>query len=297
MGAKYPYGATAQSVQLWQTLLPFPQVLNGGTIAAWNAPLGFSTYHALQLQLNRQYSGGLSWLANYTFSKSISNVNNLYAGQTGAPLDAYHLSLQKSVASFDQPHVVKVGLGYELPVGRGKQFGSNWNSWVNGVVGGWKLQYIGNYTSGTPLAFLANTAAPGTNLGVNRAQLSNPDGVGLGVAFNSGTFNPALINVANTTNTYLNTQYIKQPAPFTFGNAAPYVSQIRGFAGRSENMSLQKNWAFKERVRFQLRGEALNAFNRHTFGSISTNPTSATFGNVTGVTGNRVMQLGARIDF
>ncbi len=62
-------------------------------------------------------------------------------------------------------------------------------------------------------------------------------------------------------------------------------------------MALQKNWAVRERVRFQLRAEALNAFNRHTFGGISTNPNSATFGNVTSVTGNRVMQLGARIDF
>jgi hypothetical protein len=46
-----------------------------------------------------------------------------------------------------------------------------------------------------------------------------------------------------------------------------------------------------------LRAEALNAFNRHTFGGISTNPTSATFGDVTSVSGNRNMQLGARLDF
>jgi hypothetical protein len=96
---------------------------------------------------------------------------------------------------------------------------------------------------------------------------------------------------------YLNTQYIKQPAPYTFGNSAPNVAQIRGFAARTENMALQKNWALRERVRFQIRAEALNAFNRHTFGGISTNPNSATFGDVTSVSGNRVMQLGARIDF
>ena len=96
---------------------------------------------------------------------------------------------------------------------------------------------------------------------------------------------------------YLNTQYIKQPAPYTFGNAAPEIAQIRGFASRTENIALQKNWLIRERVRFQLRGEALNAFNRHTFGGISTNPTSATFGDVTTVTGNRNIQLGARIDF
>ncbi len=297
MGARYPFGTSGQSVQLWQTLVPFPQVLNGGTIPAWNAPLGFSTYNALQLQLNKRYSSGLSWLANYTFSKSLSNVTNVYAGGTGAPLDAYHLSLQKTTSSYDQPQVVKIGINYELPFGKGKRFGGNLNSYVNGVIGGWKIQYIGNYSSGTPLSFAANSAAAGTNLGTNRAQLSNPPGIGLGVPFDSSHFNASLINVANTTNTYLNTQYIKQPAPFTFGNSGPTVPQIRGFAGRSENMGLQKNWAIRERLRFQLRAEALNAFNRHTFGTISTNPNSATFGNVTNVTGNRVMQLGARLDF
>ena len=297
LGARYPYGTTGQAVQLWQTLTPFPQLLNGSTVAAWNAPLGFSTYHALQVQLNKQYSGGLSWLANYTFSKSLANVNNIYAGGTGAPIDAYHLSLQKSVTSYDQPQVVKVGITYELPVGKGRRFGSNLSPWIDSVVGGWRLSYIGNYSSGTPLAFGANTAAPGTNLSVNRAQLSNPSGAGLGVPFNSANFNAALINVSNTSNVYLNTQYIKQPAAYTLGNAAPYVAQIRGFAARNENISLQKNWAVKERVRFQLRAEAINAFNRHTFGGISTNPNSATFGDVTSVSGNRNMQLGARIDF
>lgn len=239
----------------------------------------------------------MSWLANYTFSKSLSNVTNVYSGGTGAPLDAYHLALQKTTSSYDQPHVVKIGVNYELPFGKGKRFGANMNSFVNGVAGGWKIQYIGNYSSGTPLSFPANSAAAGTNLATNRAQLLNPAGVGLGVPFNSAAFNAALINVANTTNTYLNTQYIKQPPNFTFGNSGPTVPQIRGFAGRNENMGLQKNWAVAERVRFQLRAEALNAFNRHTFGNISTNPNSATFGNVTTVTGNRVMQLGARIDF
>ena len=43
--------------------------------------------------------------------------------------------------------------------------------------------------------------------------------------------------------------------------------------------------------------ELLNAFNRHTFGGISTNPNSVTFGNVTSVSGNRTVQLGTRIDF
>ena len=298
LGARYPYGSTKRTVAVLQTLTPFPQLLNGSTISAWDAPLGFSTYHALQLQLNKQYSGGLSWIANYTFSKSISNVSSLYGnGGVGVPMIASNLGLQKSIASFDQPQVVKVGVSYELPIGSGKWIGNNWNPVVNRIFSGWKIQYIGNYASGTPLQFLANSPDASTNLSVNRALLTNPSGVGLGVPFDSSKFNASLVNVGNNTNLYLNRQYISQPAPYTFGNAANYVAQIRGFATRTENIALQKNWTIRESVRFQLRAEALNAFNRHTFGTISTNPNSPTFGDVTNVTGNRNMQLGARIDF
>jgi hypothetical protein len=297
MGARYPFGSTGQSVAVWQTLTPFPQLLNGSTVAGWDTPLGFSTYDALQVQLNKQYSHGISWVANYTFSKSISNVTNLYSGGSGSAMISSNLGLQKSISSYDQPQVVKIGAGYELPFGKGKHFGGNWSPVANGVFGGWKLQYIGNYNSGTPLAFAANSPDSSTNLSTNRAELINPPGVGLGVPFNSAKFNASLVGVGNTTNVYLNTQYIKQPAPYTFGNAAPEVEQIRGFWGRTENISLQKNWSLREGVRFQLRAEALNAFNRHTFGGISTNPTSATFGDVTSVSGNRNMQLGARLDF
>ncbi len=147
--------------------------------------MGFSTYNALQVQLNKRYSGGLSWIANYTFSKSLSNVTNLYSGGTGAPMIATNLALQKSISSYDQPQVVKVGINYELPVGKGKRFGSNMNPLLNGVIGGWKVQFIGNYSSGTPFASPPTAPLLATNLSTNRAQLTNPAGVGLGIPFNS----------------------------------------------------------------------------------------------------------------
>ena len=162
----------------------------------------------------KQYSSGLSWVANYTFSKSLSNVTNLYLGGSPTPMIETNLRLQKSISSYDQPQVVKIGVGYELPFGKGKPVGSHWNPVVNSIIGGWKLQYIGNYNSGTPLAFAANSPDSSTNLSTNRALLTNPSGVGLGVPFNSASFNAALIGVSNTSNVYLNTQYIKQPAAY-----------------------------------------------------------------------------------
>jgi hypothetical protein len=298
LGARYPFSTPGQSVPLWQTLTPFPQVLNGGTLGGWDAPLGFSTYHSLQVQLNKQFSHGLSWVSNYTFSKSISNITDVYSvGVNPGLMVANNLALQKAISSYDQPHVVKIGLNYEFPFGRGKLVGAHMHGLANGVFGGWTVSFIGNYNSGTPLSFGANAAASGTTLSTNRALLTNPAGVGLGVPFDSSKFDYSVVQVATNTNLYLNRQYIQQPAPYTLGTAAPTVSQIRGFWGRSENISFQKNFVFRERARLQFRAELLNAFNRHTFGGISTNPNSVTFGNVTSVSGNRTVQLGTRVDF
>jgi hypothetical protein len=73
-------------------------------------------------------------------SKSISNVTNLYSGGTGAPMIATDLTLQKSTSSYDQPQIVKIGVSYDLPVGKDKRLGSNLNPPLNNVAGGWKLQ-------------------------------------------------------------------------------------------------------------------------------------------------------------
>ena len=73
--------------------------------------------------------------------------------------------------------------------------------------------------------------------------------------------------------------------------------QIRGFATRSEDGGLSKNFRIHERARMQFRAELLNMFNRHTLGGINTTISSPQFGQVTSVSGNRTVQLGARADF
>jgi len=75
------------------------------------------------------------------------------------------------------------------------------------------------------------------------------------------------------------------------------LTQIRNFGTISEDLGLQKNHTFKDRYRFQLRAEFLNMFNRHQLGGINTSITSPAFGQVTSVSGFRVVQVGTRFDF
>jgi hypothetical protein len=305
MGARYPYGNQGDSIPVWQTLTPFPTVINWSDLYAWNAPLGFSNYQALQIQLNKRFSKGLQFLSNYSFSKNLGNISSAF-GDTwgmnyGRPMDYYNLKLEKSVLEFDQTHVVKIGASYDLPLGRGRHFAGGMPRALDFVAGGWTLQYIGNYASGTPVGFGA-TGTPNSNFATNRPFIINPSGASLvNPNFNSATFDMTDISTARPDKKYIVTSAVVDPVVFdryARGNAPRLLSQLRNFPGYSEDASVQKNFVPHEGVRVQFRAEFLNLLNRHQFSGINTNPASPLFGQISGVTDNpRKIQFGLRADF
>jgi hypothetical protein len=102
---------------------------------------------------------------------------------------------------------------------------------------------------------------------------------------------------SSSSNTYLNRSIYSDIQPLTLGTAAYTYSQARNFGTINEDVGLQKSHRFADKYRVQIRAELLNVFNRSTLGSIVTNINSPLFGQVTGVSGNRSIQLGARLDF
>ena len=299
-GARYPYKQAGTYVPIQQTLQPFPQIPYWSSILAYNAPLGFSTYEALQVSLHRRLSSGLTWLAGYALSKTISNLDsafNTYSNY-GHPLDYYNLSLEKSISPYDQTHSVKFGVRYELPFGRGKKSWMGLNGVMNSLVCGWTIQLLGQYASGYPLSFYG-TGIPNANLATNRATLVNPAGQSLYAGFNSATFDISSISIPGTPNQYINAKLVQDPARYTLGNASFATSQIRGFGLANEDLGLHKDFQIRENLRAQFRAEFLNVLNRHRYNTIETNSASPLFGQVTGLDGGfyRQTQLGVRLDF
>jgi len=220
---------------------------------------------------------------------------------SGRPLDYYNLSLEKSVLEFDQTHVVKIGASYELPIGRTRHLGTGMPRALDFVVGGWTLQYIGNYSSGTPIGFGA-TGTPNSNFATNRPFLVNPSGASLvNPNFNSSTFDMTDISTALPDKKYIVTSAVVDPVVFdryARGNAPRLISQLRNFPVYTEDGSLQKNFVPREGMRVQFRAELLNLANRHRFIGINTNPASPLFGQISGVSDNpRKIQFGIRADF
>jgi hypothetical protein len=285
-GVAYPFPGFSGTVA--SALRQYPQVRGNATIGSYGSPLGFSTYHSMQLTVNRQFSRGLTVYANYVWSKSLSNIESSDPnGNSGRPLDYYNLALEKSVSDQDVPHVFKASVQYVLPNPGGAK-------WLKTVLGGWVVSSILNYNSGTPLGFGGSfPLATGWNGAVNRANIAAGD---LKVsAFDKSNFELSTLGSPN--NTYLVKSQFSDPAPLTLGTAAFRYSQVRNFGTINEDFGLLKNHRFGEKFRLQLRAEFLNAFNRHQLTGINTSITSPNFGQVTNVSGNRTVQVGTRLDF
>jgi hypothetical protein len=291
-GIPYPYPGFRGTVA--SALRQFPQILGNQTIDVFGAPLGFMTHHAMQFTVNRQVSNGLSAYANYTWGKTLNNVDSAVENDNTGPLDYYNLRLEKGLAGYDVAHAFKGFVNYELPFGKGKPLLSGANSFVNVLVGGWNVAGILNYFGGTPLAFGASNPFPGAwNGALNRANVA--PGLLRNAAFDVSKFN--ILNLNDPANTLLNTALVTDAAPLTLGTGAPRYGSFRAFGIRNEDFTLQKNTTIREKYRIQFRAEFLNAFNRSIPGGIRTNPTDPLFGKVTNMTGFRVVQLGMRFDF
>ena len=291
-GVRYPFEGYRGTVA--GALRDFPQLSGLSTIAPYAAPLGFSHYQSLQITLDKQFSKGLSLYANYAWSKVLSNTGSSFLNDNPGPLDYYNLKLEKAPATFDQPHAFKAYLQYELPFGSGKTFLSDAHPVVRAVAGGWQVSSILNYFQGGPLGF-GGASNPMPN-GWNGGQRPNIAAGKMGMdGFDKSRFNFADIRAPE--NTYLNKALFSDPAPLTLGTSAIRYGQIRGFGTISEDFGLLKNFRFGEGVRYQIRAEFLNLFNRHQLGGINTNINNQLFGQVTSVGGNRSVQLGMRLDF
>ncbi len=292
-GIAYPFAGFSGTVA--SALRPYPQLYGNSTVSVYGSPLGFSNYHSLQAAVNRQFARGLTLYANYTWSKTMSNTKSAMVGDNGSTaLDIYNLANEKAVASTDVPHAFKLYFSYELPFGRSKLAGGAAGRVARFLISGWSASGILNYFSGQPLGFSATTPlANAWNGGTNRPNIA--PGEMKNSSFDKSKFEYS--TGASPNNTYLNKALFSDAPALTLGTAAPWYTQVRKMGTINEDLVLAKSVTIKERIRWQIRAEALNALNRSTLGNPNTSVTNALFGQISSISGNRVIQLVTRIDF
>ncbi len=247
-----------------QNYRPFPNF--GNVILRSN--FGHSTYHSGTVKLEKRYSQGLTFSTFYTFSKAIDSQDNDNDGSGLAPIQ--NRGLEKARAGYDRNHRFNFYTTYELPFGKGRTF-MNKGGLANAILGGYEIAFIETIESGNPYNFtfsdspynyyptFAGNRRP--NLIKQPALLPNWGDVG-GDRFNQNNRNPVL-----------DINSFAYPAAFTPGNAGRNI--LTGTRLLWSQVSVQKNWIIRERMKVQLRWDFQNPFHNYNWSDPSLSYTLA----------------------
>ena len=220
-------------------------------------------YHGAIFRLDKRFTGGLMLMTSYTWSRLREKV---------APLNPWD-ELEDRVGATDRPHRITLASVAELPFGRGRRFGDGWNSVIDGILGGWQFSTKYEWQSGSPLVFNQNTYFD-PSCGDPRDLKSNWGGSGDQLA---GVDVPIIdISCFYTNNGQPFRNAAGQPVTFKAPEIQLGQANTRQFPTTLPNvrfmqhhlldLGVTKNFPVGNRVRVQLRIEALNATNYTLFG-------------------------------
>jgi len=285
-----------------------------------------STYNALVVDFRRRLSHGLQFDANYAFSKSLTNYNaNSAVNSNGFTTLRPNLSgYDKGPAPFDTRHAIKVQGIWDLPFGEGRKWSSS-SGFFNRIIGGWSFNSVTRWQTGQPVRITDgvsggatfNSSDAGINLvGLTVSQLQSmltlnkTEGAGAVWYVPTSLLSGAgLVSTANLS--------VIQPCP-TPGTLCQKLF-VFGPQFFEADWTLAKTTKITEHVNFEMRMEALNAFNNQNFywacavgtspcsissqstrfGQMGSNATNGAYSdiNTTQFPGGRVVQLVGRVNF
>jgi len=250
-------------------------------------PQGFSLgndfrswYHSFQSQVTKRFSSGLSVVGSYTLSKSIDTSSTDNLGATVA--NPFNLRDERGRSSWDRRHAFVASWLWTPPVHLS-------NLVANRLLGGWTLAGITTIQSGGPLTFTMgdDVALDGTT-GGQHAQLAleaTRDTIRIDHpsrdAFYRTFFNTAAFVPTN-----------RVPRG-VYGNAGRGL--ISGPAQNSTDLSLLKDFVFREPLRLQFRTEWFNALNQTNFSNPTTAVNSSTFGRIRAAADGRTIQMALKL--
>ena len=235
-----------------------------------------SSYHSLQTKLQKRMSHGLDFLVTYTFSKSMDNTE--YGSVYSNNLD---FRADHGPSNYNRGHEFSVAHIWELPFGRGRQWGGSANRAVDLVLGGWVLSGITTFYSGLPFSpLVSNTASVNADFNSVRAdEIGNPN-----MPHPSAQlwFNPAAFTAPQQ--------------PFRNGNTKR--NSLRGPGQYLFNLSLGKTFTVAEGKTLEFKWENINATNHVNLALPANSVDVSGAGQITSTqTDMRQMQFGLHFRF
>ncbi|MCC7157443.1 MAG: TonB-dependent receptor [Bryobacterales bacterium] len=253
---------------------------------------GRSTYHGLQIELNRRFTRGLSYGFAYTFSKLMDNNS----GPRDGFIDTYNQFLNWGKSGNDVRHIAIFNAIWEMPF-----FNSASNPFVRFTLGGWQMSGVVQFQTGTPFSIgngddylgIGSTNGKTWNLANQPKLVKSFANVNASGNYNGITdfwFDPQRNSAGAQT-------LATKPADGTLPNQNRNSIGLNNVGFQNWNAALFKNFRATERLNLQFRAEAFNLPNHPNWNGVDTNPTSATFGMVTGKGSERNLQLSLRLQF
>jgi hypothetical protein len=243
-------------------------------------------YNGLQTSLRRRFSDRYSWDVNYTLAKSEStqggDLSVYYITSFNNTQDFWDPDFDYGLSANDIRHRLNASFIYELPGIRGGQ------GVLNGILGGWQLSGIAQIRSGDQLVITQPSGMP----------RSRPDVVsGVDLVIDDWKDSCSAAGC-----TYLDTTGVTRVPVVTLTNATTrpgtYMGSMATGPGEFNlHTTFAKNFAVRGATRLQVRADIFSVLNRKNYGNPNTNMNNAAFGRITGASGRRVFQLGARFTF
>ena len=256
-------------------------VKNFQQISRWMHGLN-STYHALQLSLDKRYSQGLSVSTNYTWSKNLDYVSrNGFSGSRGIN-NPFNFFFSRGNSDLTRTHRFVNSFVWDLPR---LQKGST----VDAILGNWRLSGITTLQSGRPFSIgSSNNSMAGA--GGSRVDLIGQGGYPV---LDPGRPKGEVIAA------YFDKARFANPAPNTWGTLGRNILFGPGYA--NVDMSLAKGWGLPfigDKGRFEYRFEAFNLFNATHLGNPNTGLTNPNFGRILGTDGEpRILQMALKVQW
>jgi hypothetical protein len=212
---------------------------------------GNGNYSGLGLKLTRRMARGLSYLASYTWSKSLDDASAIRGTNVDIfPQDSYCIACERGYSAFNTPHRFVTSVLYELPFGKGKPL-ANRGGVVNQIVGGWQLGSIITMQSGRPLNMQSGFDISGTYK-YGEVRLS------------STGKNPYLPGGQRNSNQWFDTSAFTLPNAGSYGNISR--NRLVGPSVFYWDFSTLKNFPIHEAHQLQFRFEAFNFANHPALG-------------------------------
>jgi hypothetical protein len=282
-------------IPLINLLRPYPQF--DGNFEGLPLLEAESFYNSLQIRVEKRASHYISFVGNYTLSKSTDDSSvgrNAFIGSLASdnPQELDNLKAEHSISANDATHRLAVAIITDLPIGRGRWIGSGMNRILDGVVGGWTVSTILTEQSGQPIDI--GMSQPTLDDGNQRPNVTcNP---GSSVTAHQSALSQSSANPLST----FNNNCFAAPNYEQPGNAPRYFSNLRTDGIHNIDLAFAKSFVPHEGMKLELRGEFFNFFNTPRFAPPDTLFGDSTFGQITSTAMGstpRHGQVGVRFEF